>query len=66
MQKKTPKADDTRTDCTSCKGPGDNENLVRWVTVCVKGGEGMCVEMRRECGRRSVCMRVLKCVCVCV
>uniref|UniRef100_A0A4W5LKZ1 Uncharacterized protein n=1 Tax=Hucho hucho TaxID=62062 RepID=A0A4W5LKZ1_9TELE len=29
MQKKTPKADDTRTDCTSCKGPGDNENLVR-------------------------------------
>uniref|UniRef100_A0A674E7Y8 PHD finger protein 14 n=1 Tax=Salmo trutta TaxID=8032 RepID=A0A674E7Y8_SALTR len=33
MQKKTPKADDTRTDCTSCKGPGDNENLVRWVTV---------------------------------
>uniref|UniRef100_A0A8C8M7F3 PHD finger protein 14 n=1 Tax=Oncorhynchus tshawytscha TaxID=74940 RepID=A0A8C8M7F3_ONCTS len=33
MQKKTPKADDTRTDCTSCKGPGDNENLVRWVTA---------------------------------
>ncbi|KAL0962129.1 hypothetical protein UPYG_G00336090 [Umbra pygmaea] len=29
MQKKLPKADDTRTDCTSCKGPGDNENLVR-------------------------------------
>ncbi|XP_041759301.2 PHD finger protein 14-like isoform X7 [Coregonus clupeaformis] len=29
MQKKTPKADDTRTNCTSCKGPGDNENLVR-------------------------------------
>ncbi|CAB1320738.1 unnamed protein product, partial [Coregonus sp. 'balchen'] len=35
MQKKTPKADDTRTNCTSCKGPGDNENLVRWVTVCM-------------------------------
>uniref|UniRef100_A0A8C7G4V1 PHD finger protein 14 n=1 Tax=Oncorhynchus kisutch TaxID=8019 RepID=A0A8C7G4V1_ONCKI len=33
MQKKTPKADDIRTDCTSCKGPGDNENLVRWVTA---------------------------------
>ncbi|KAK6327653.1 hypothetical protein J4Q44_G00032990 [Coregonus suidteri] len=30
MQKKTPKADDTRTNCTSCKGPGDNENLVRF------------------------------------
>ncbi|XP_029022045.1 PHD finger protein 14 isoform X4 [Betta splendens] len=28
MQKKN-KADDTRTECTSCKGPGDNENLVR-------------------------------------
>uniref|UniRef100_A0A665WJC9 PHD finger protein 14 n=1 Tax=Echeneis naucrates TaxID=173247 RepID=A0A665WJC9_ECHNA len=28
MQKK-PKAEDTRTDCTTCKGPGDNENLVR-------------------------------------
>ncbi|XP_030644347.1 PHD finger protein 14 [Chanos chanos] len=28
MQKK-PKADDTRTECTTCKGPGDNENLVR-------------------------------------
>uniref|UniRef100_A0A3Q3KUL4 PHD finger protein 14 n=1 Tax=Mastacembelus armatus TaxID=205130 RepID=A0A3Q3KUL4_9TELE len=27
MQKK-PKADDTRTECTTCKGPGDNENLV--------------------------------------
>ncbi|TNN38523.1 PHD finger protein 14 [Liparis tanakae] len=27
LQKK-PKADDTRTDCTSCRGPGDNENLV--------------------------------------
>ncbi|XP_019712853.1 PHD finger protein 14 isoform X4 [Hippocampus comes] len=23
------KADDTRTECTTCKGPGDNENLVR-------------------------------------
>ncbi|KAJ7991703.1 hypothetical protein DPEC_G00286630 [Dallia pectoralis] len=29
MQKKLPKADDNRTDCTSCKGPGDNDNLVR-------------------------------------
>uniref|UniRef100_A0A8C6V2K4 PHD finger protein 14 n=1 Tax=Neogobius melanostomus TaxID=47308 RepID=A0A8C6V2K4_9GOBI len=28
IQKK-PKADDTRTECTTCKGPGDNENLVR-------------------------------------
>uniref|UniRef100_G3N476 PHD finger protein 14 n=1 Tax=Gasterosteus aculeatus aculeatus TaxID=481459 RepID=G3N476_GASAC len=28
MQKK-PKADDTRTECTTCSGPGDNENLVR-------------------------------------
>ncbi|XP_076864639.1 PHD finger protein 14 isoform X4 [Brachyhypopomus gauderio] len=28
LQKK-PKADDTRTECASCKGPGDNENLVR-------------------------------------
>ncbi|XP_016373590.1 PHD finger protein 14-like isoform X1 [Sinocyclocheilus rhinocerous] len=28
LQKK-PKADDTRTECTTCKGPGDNENLVR-------------------------------------
>ncbi|XP_015226481.1 PREDICTED: PHD finger protein 14 [Cyprinodon variegatus] len=28
VQKK-PKADDTRTECTTCKGPGDNENLVR-------------------------------------
>ncbi|XP_036371615.1 PHD finger protein 14 isoform X2 [Megalops cyprinoides] len=28
MQKK-PKADDTRTECATCKGPGDNENLVR-------------------------------------
>ncbi|KAA8586263.1 hypothetical protein FQN60_007832 [Etheostoma spectabile] len=27
MQKK-PKGDDTRTECTTCKGPGDNENLV--------------------------------------
>uniref|UniRef100_A0A673M3I5 PHD finger protein 14 n=1 Tax=Sinocyclocheilus rhinocerous TaxID=307959 RepID=A0A673M3I5_9TELE len=27
LQKK-PKADDTRTECTTCKGPGDNENLV--------------------------------------
>ncbi|XP_075907605.1 PHD finger protein 14 [Nelusetta ayraudi] len=26
---KKPKSDDTRTECTSCKGPGDNENLVR-------------------------------------
>uniref|UniRef100_A0A3P9J5E3 PHD finger protein 14 n=1 Tax=Oryzias latipes TaxID=8090 RepID=A0A3P9J5E3_ORYLA len=28
VQKK-PKADDTRTECATCKGPGDNENLVR-------------------------------------
>ncbi|KAM4549838.1 PHD finger protein 14 [Fundulus diaphanus] len=28
VQKK-PKTDDTRTECTTCKGPGDNENLVR-------------------------------------
>ncbi|XP_056272202.1 PHD finger protein 14 isoform X2 [Pseudoliparis swirei] len=28
LQKK-PKADDRRTECTSCRGPGDNENLVR-------------------------------------
>uniref|UniRef100_A0A8C9X637 PHD finger protein 14 n=1 Tax=Sander lucioperca TaxID=283035 RepID=A0A8C9X637_SANLU len=28
MQKK-PKGDDTRTECTTCKGSGDNENLVR-------------------------------------
>ncbi|XP_063755195.1 PHD finger protein 14 isoform X2 [Eleginops maclovinus] len=28
LQKK-PKADDTRTECTTCSGPGDNENLVR-------------------------------------
>ncbi|XP_058474790.1 PHD finger protein 14 isoform X4 [Solea solea] len=28
MQKK-PKAEDMRTGCTTCKGPGDNENLVR-------------------------------------
>uniref|UniRef100_H2RR05 PHD finger protein 14 n=1 Tax=Takifugu rubripes TaxID=31033 RepID=H2RR05_TAKRU len=27
MQKK-PKTDDTRTECATCKGPGDNENLV--------------------------------------
>ncbi|XP_051527133.1 PHD finger protein 14 isoform X2 [Myxocyprinus asiaticus] len=26
---KRPKADDSRTECTTCKGPGDNENLVR-------------------------------------
>ncbi|XP_054877900.1 PHD finger protein 14 isoform X2 [Poeciliopsis prolifica] len=26
---KKPKADDTRTECSTCKGPGDNENLVR-------------------------------------
>ncbi|XP_072561600.1 PHD finger protein 14 isoform X3 [Paramormyrops kingsleyae] len=26
---KKPKADDTRTECVTCKGPGDNENLVR-------------------------------------
>uniref|UniRef100_A0A8C1MEB0 PHD finger protein 14 n=1 Tax=Cyprinus carpio TaxID=7962 RepID=A0A8C1MEB0_CYPCA len=32
LQKK-PKADDTRTECTTCKGSGDNENLVRWVNV---------------------------------
>ncbi|KTF81347.1 hypothetical protein cypCar_00021111 [Cyprinus carpio] len=32
LQKK-PKADDTRTECTTCKGPGDNENLVRWVKL---------------------------------
>ncbi|XP_041759298.2 PHD finger protein 14-like isoform X4 [Coregonus clupeaformis] len=35
MQKKTPKADDTRTNCTSCKGPGDNENLVRCDECCL-------------------------------
>ncbi|XP_038822113.1 PHD finger protein 14 [Salvelinus namaycush] len=35
IQKKTPKADDTRTDCTSCKGPGDNENLVRCDECCL-------------------------------
>uniref|UniRef100_A0A672LAJ9 PHD finger protein 14 n=1 Tax=Sinocyclocheilus grahami TaxID=75366 RepID=A0A672LAJ9_SINGR len=34
LQKK-PKADDTRTECTTCKGPGDNENLVR-VCGCMK------------------------------
>ncbi|XP_028819909.1 PHD finger protein 14 isoform X2 [Denticeps clupeoides] len=28
MQKK-PKGDDARTECAACKGPGDNENLVR-------------------------------------
>ncbi|CAF91290.1 unnamed protein product, partial [Tetraodon nigroviridis] len=28
MQKK-PKSDDTRTECATCKGPGENENLVR-------------------------------------
>ncbi|KAG5264256.1 hypothetical protein AALO_G00251690 [Alosa alosa] len=28
LQKK-PKADDTRTECVTCSGPGDNENLVR-------------------------------------
>uniref|UniRef100_A0A671S257 PHD finger protein 14 n=1 Tax=Sinocyclocheilus anshuiensis TaxID=1608454 RepID=A0A671S257_9TELE len=32
---KNPKADDTRTECTTCKGPGDNENLVR-VCGCMK------------------------------
>ncbi|XP_054619025.1 PHD finger protein 14 isoform X2 [Dunckerocampus dactyliophorus] len=26
---KKPKADDARTECTTCKGSGDNENLVR-------------------------------------
>ncbi|XP_061738613.1 PHD finger protein 14 isoform X4 [Nerophis ophidion] len=26
---KKPKADDSRTECTTCKGPGDNDNLVR-------------------------------------
>uniref|UniRef100_A0A8C7Z3H3 PHD finger protein 14 n=1 Tax=Oryzias sinensis TaxID=183150 RepID=A0A8C7Z3H3_9TELE len=31
VQKK-PKADDTRTECATCKGPGDNENLVRRIT----------------------------------
>uniref|UniRef100_H3CBC2 PHD finger protein 14 n=1 Tax=Tetraodon nigroviridis TaxID=99883 RepID=H3CBC2_TETNG len=30
MQKK-PKSDDTRTECATCKGPGENENLVRFV-----------------------------------
>uniref|UniRef100_A0A6Q2X5F4 PHD finger protein 14 n=1 Tax=Esox lucius TaxID=8010 RepID=A0A6Q2X5F4_ESOLU len=35
MQKKFPKADDTRTDCTSCKGPGDNDNLVRCDECCL-------------------------------
>ncbi|CAL8297244.1 unnamed protein product [Lota lota] len=29
QQQQQPKADDTRTECTSCQGPGDNENLVR-------------------------------------
>ncbi|CDQ88419.1 unnamed protein product [Oncorhynchus mykiss] len=64
MQKKTPKADDTRTDCTSCKGPGDNENLVRWVTVCVKGGDVCGGEER---GRKEVCVHacIQMCVCVC-
>uniref|UniRef100_A0A8D3CZH4 PHD finger protein 14 n=1 Tax=Scophthalmus maximus TaxID=52904 RepID=A0A8D3CZH4_SCOMX len=28
MQKR-PKTEDSRTECTTCKGPGDNENLVR-------------------------------------
>ncbi|KAK3508164.1 hypothetical protein QTP70_015363, partial [Hemibagrus guttatus] len=32
LQKK-PKADDTRTECATCKGPGDNENLVRWCVI---------------------------------
>lgn len=51
MQKK-PKADDTRTECTTCKGPGDNENLVRWgnASVCV------CLSLRGY----------YLCVCVCV
>ncbi|XP_035476533.2 PHD finger protein 14 isoform X4 [Scophthalmus maximus] len=30
MQKR-PKTEDSRTECTTCKGPGDNENLVRRV-----------------------------------
>lgn len=28
LQKK-PKAEDLRTECATCKGTGDNENLVR-------------------------------------
>uniref|UniRef100_A0A8C9S3E7 PHD finger protein 14 n=1 Tax=Scleropages formosus TaxID=113540 RepID=A0A8C9S3E7_SCLFO len=27
---KKPKADDTRTECVTCKGPGGNDNLVRY------------------------------------
>lgn len=30
LQKK-PKAEDLRTECATCKGTGDNENLVRYV-----------------------------------
>uniref|UniRef100_A0A672FJZ2 PHD finger protein 14 n=1 Tax=Salarias fasciatus TaxID=181472 RepID=A0A672FJZ2_SALFA len=33
LQKK-PKADDSRTECSSCKGPGDSDSLVRCVCVC--------------------------------
>uniref|UniRef100_A0A9J7YKE5 PHD finger protein 14 n=1 Tax=Cyprinus carpio carpio TaxID=630221 RepID=A0A9J7YKE5_CYPCA len=39
LQKK-PKADDTRTECTTCKGSGDNENLVSPV-VWYDGSGGM-------------------------
>uniref|UniRef100_A0A8C4YWL8 PHD finger protein 14 n=1 Tax=Gadus morhua TaxID=8049 RepID=A0A8C4YWL8_GADMO len=29
QQQQPPKAEDTRTECTTCQGPGDNDNLVR-------------------------------------
>ncbi|CAL8371358.1 unnamed protein product, partial [Boreogadus saida] len=29
QQQQPPKAEETRTECTTCQGPGDNDNLVR-------------------------------------
>uniref|UniRef100_A0AAZ3PTI9 PHD finger protein 14 n=1 Tax=Oncorhynchus tshawytscha TaxID=74940 RepID=A0AAZ3PTI9_ONCTS len=78
MQKKTPKADDTRTDCTSCKGPGDNENLVRCDECCLCYHFG-CLDpplkkspkqtgygwICQECDTSSSKVCVVLCVCVC-
>uniref|UniRef100_A0A672ZP34 PHD finger protein 14 n=1 Tax=Sphaeramia orbicularis TaxID=375764 RepID=A0A672ZP34_9TELE len=78
MQKK-PKADDTRTECTTCKGPGDNENLVRCdeCRLCYHFG---CLDpplkkspkqtgygwICQECDTSSSKVSVCVCVCVCV
>lgn len=66
MQKK-PKSDDTRTECVTCKGPGENENLVRFVGVLLWNGcrllNVLCVCVR-TCVRACVYSRVRACVLV--